>query len=493
VLLQSASKPHIVITRHESTNIPKAVGLLLPISDVKEIDNTTIYLIDEEGQQLKEDDHPLLYCLLLKRYSIDNLRTVVRLFGANASKAPYYVETGFGVKSVHGYTAADDETLRSLHIVCALYNSAENAKEIIDLLIKSGIDDLNATTDATDLNALHLLCQFYPYEEEFKDLIEFLIERGVDLTAKKKNGWNALHLLCRYNCVNRPNFFEIMKLLIDCGIDPREEAAGWNVLHIVCQNYHGDDLEDVVDFLIEKGVSGMTKDGMGALSIVCSCYSGNQLKQIIAMLIEKGVSRVDEACGKLGSNALHRICLSYTGEHLNEIVSYLCDQGLDVNSLTTNGDSALSILCLYYKGTDLKLVITTLIDRGINVRFYNENLVLKGNLIAYVLAYNNARSDLRDIVDLLFDNGAYTSSDLNSIVPACLYYRGSDLLEIVRRIVTASLENDKLENKERLVVSFKRALYVLYYVNNQDERNKDVIKYLRESFKQIVRKTNNID
>ncbi len=124
-------------------------------------------------------------------------------------------------------------------------------REIIDLLIKSGINDLNATTEATNLNALpllcryhrgsaaannlrdlieflsehgvdltakastgenaiHLLCQWYPYGEEFKDLVEFLIERGLDPKAKKKNGWNALHLLCRYNCVDSPNFFEIL-------------------------------------------------------------------------------------------------------------------------------------------------------------------------------------------------------------------------------------------------------------------------------------------
>ena len=130
-----------------------------------------------------------------------------------------------------------------------------------------------------------------------------------------------------------------------------------------------------------------------------------------------------------------------------------------------------------------KNVIETLIGRGINATFYNKNLKFNGNLIATLLAYNNARADLRGIVDLLNDNGEHSSSTSHiskiphSVVLACLYYRGPDLQEIVRRIVTASLENEKDENKVTLLESFQRATEAVHYVNNRDQRNKDVIKY----------------
>ena len=61
--------------------------------------------------------------------------------------------------------------------------------------------------------------------------------------------------------MDSPNFFEIVKLLIDRGIDPKDEAAGWNVLQMVCGHYHGDDLKDVVGLLFEKEVSGTKKTG----------------------------------------------------------------------------------------------------------------------------------------------------------------------------------------------------------------------------------------
>ncbi len=141
---------------------------------------------------------------------------------------------------------------------------------------------------------------------------------------------------------------------------------------------------------------------------------------------ERSESSGRMAYGKLGMNALHRICFNYTGDHLNEIDIFLCDQGIDVNSVTTGGSSALLMLCQYYKGADLKQVIETLIGRGINVTFYNENLKFNGNLILTVLACNNARVDLRYIVDLLYDNGAFSSSTTHiskaphSVVLACL-------------------------------------------------------------------------
>ena len=79
-----------MITRHNSTHIPQAVGLLLPISDVKEIENAKISLVDEDEQQLGEDDHPLLIVLfLIEEVQHRQLKDCyIRLFGKNASKAP---------------------------------------------------------------------------------------------------------------------------------------------------------------------------------------------------------------------------------------------------------------------------------------------------------------------------------------------------------------------------------------------------------------------
>lgn len=99
-------------------------------------------------------------------------------------------------------------------------------------------------------------------------------------------------------------------------------------------------------------------------------------------------------------------------------------------------------------------MIETLIGRGINVRFFNENLKFNGNLIATILAHNNVRADLREIGDLLYDKGALSSSTHSSKYPhslviACLYYRGPDLLEIVRRIVTASLLHNEKDEKRK--------------------------------------------
>ena len=144
MLLQSASKPHIVIIRHKSTHIPQAVGLevglLLPVRR-KRLER------NREHQDLGQDiSHrcrwtaikirwsPLIVLFIVEAVQYRQFKDCYSsVWKTNASKVPCYVESGLCVKSVHGFTAADGETLFSLHIIGIFYISAENVREITDL------------------------------------------------------------------------------------------------------------------------------------------------------------------------------------------------------------------------------------------------------------------------------------------------------------------------------------------------------------------------
>ncbi|XP_057370244.1 uncharacterized protein LOC130691331 isoform X2 [Daphnia carinata] len=130
----------------------------------------------------------------------------------------------------------------------------------------------------------------FVYRSDIRDKIESLIQLGIDINAKDKDGWNALHFLCRNN--SSPHLIVAIKLLIELGIDKNAKTNdGSNALHILCEYNSSQHLIDAIKLLIELEIDKAAKnnDGKNALQLLCRHNSSPQSFQAIELLIKLGV------------------------------------------------------------------------------------------------------------------------------------------------------------------------------------------------------------
>ncbi len=171
-------------------------------------------------------------------------------------------------------------------------------------------------------NALKLLCYCYSGGENLKELIIFLFNHCGIEPAKKTatQGYNALHLLCRYYR-GRESFLNVTKFLVKkCGIDPKARSKdGWDGFLLLCFYYRGDNLRDILDYLVQKGCR-MNEVDINIRRIifisVCRSYHGSDLKLVLELLLS--FERNNDVINTLsnvthGINALQILCNGYKG------------------------------------------------------------------------------------------------------------------------------------------------------------------------------------
>jgi len=92
------SEPHILLGNCAEASIPKIVGLLLPISDLRQITNATVMKLNaDDGADNTGSHQTHIYCIYFKRYSRSHLEYVIRLFRNNAFLHP---DSGFTISNI---------------------------------------------------------------------------------------------------------------------------------------------------------------------------------------------------------------------------------------------------------------------------------------------------------------------------------------------------------------------------------------------------------
>ncbi|KAJ5066826.1 cyclin-dependent kinase inhibitor 2c-related [Anaeramoeba ignava] len=162
------------------------------------------------------------------------------------------------------------------------------------------------------------------------EIIKLLIEKGIDIKGKVYWYKTPLHLACQN--IN-PNSFEIVKYLIEKGININAQTDnGLTALHFVCQNPNPNSFE-VIKLLIEKGIDINAKKRYNetALHFVCQNPNPNSV-EVIKLLIEKGIDI--NAKKKGNATALYTIC-EEANPNLRpsfEVIKLLIESGIDINS-----------------------------------------------------------------------------------------------------------------------------------------------------------------
>lgn len=218
----------------------------------------------------------------------------------------------------------------ALHYICMNYQRDDFLKIFHQLTSTTFGFDVNFT-DQTNFgrNALQLLFR----SNKRNDLIHIVrafIEKGINLKYRNKNGWTALHYLCRH--YSHDNLIEIAKLMIENGAegDVKENLDDLTALHLLCENYNHDNLIELVKFLIENGTdinAKLKSDGCTSLHILCENYNHFNLKELIQLLIEKGVDVNLKT--KDGYTAVDKFKSNYKQDNMPQIIQLLSADGND--------------------------------------------------------------------------------------------------------------------------------------------------------------------
>jgi len=171
-------------------------------------------------------------------------------------------------------------------------------------------------------NKLHIVCM----NGDIQQLNTLIHEEKVDLNEKTIDGWSALHIAVSNNKI------EIVKCLLDHGVDKNIENEDYNPLYIASQN----GFNDIVKLLVEYGADiNKLTNGWSAIQIACS----NGHYQTVEYLLNQGANI------HLKTAEEYKLLHIATEENNLCMVELLLKQGhVNVNTKNAGGWTALHIV-----------------------------------------------------------------------------------------------------------------------------------------------------
>ena len=361
---------------------------------------------------------------------------------------------------------ADGEA--SLHAAVAAYCSKETIQEIIDCGA-----DVNAV-NKRGRTALLLGC-FYRQmdsvkvllgagadpaiadEEGFscvhaaidgrcsKDILQALIIHGAQISAKRKDGTNALLRACT------TGQSESVQFLLEAGADVNIASPNGNTcLHEAVYGYcSGKTLQAIIQY----GLNANTLSKTSKTALIVACYKTQA--ESVKFLLQNGADpNISDANGYTSLHAaVHGRC---TNETLQEIIAH----GVYVNAQDTGGATALWLACSYRQYDSAKILleagsnpniattnrntslhaavsgqvycsknlIQTLIDHGVDVNATNKN-----NTTALMLV---CEKGIKGAINILLNAGAnpnIADVDGNSVIHQAVRFCSKEILQAVIR------------------------------------------------------------
>ncbi len=175
--------------------------------------------------------------------------------------------------------------------------------------------------DVTDKHGMTPL--YHATANGHKDVCEFLISQGADVNAGREIGFTPLTAALN----NRTESgVEIFKLLVDRGADITINVGGYTLLHQAVYSCHNENVRNIAEFLISKGVDINVKGYQDKTPLhMVGCM------ELARILILKGADI--EAKDKDGQTPLWKACSNAN----IDIARLLISKGADVNAKDNRG------------------------------------------------------------------------------------------------------------------------------------------------------------
>ena len=181
-----------------------------------------------------------------------------------------------------------DHHHRSPLILLCRHSKSERLAEFLCTLLRRRSVDLNLK-DNDQWNALISAC-FYYHNQHLVEVVRLLLARGIDGKAITKRGSNALYALCCIHCGDVPNVTEVVRALLDAGVEINGEKSA--LIAWCVNNIRTPDFIPVVRLLVERGIDLDQKDerGKNALLLICAQFkNGSGLLELVRLLVENQI------------------------------------------------------------------------------------------------------------------------------------------------------------------------------------------------------------
>lgn len=256
-----------------------------------------------------------------------------------------------------------------------LFAISRNKFNVVKILLEFGkIKSLNNEFGAEALR--------YCIYKNTIEIIKLFLEKGIDLNCKGKHNNNALVTICKYNR------FDMLKLFFEGGYFQEKhlnDRLGIKALFIAIKNNY----IEIIKFLLDNGIDPNILDARNNNAIIQAMEVCNP--EVIRLLLQK--TNIEYFKVKYGVEA---IFLAVTKRSF-ECVNILLDIGISSNSVNKSQISLLSH-AIYAGNVDIARLV---LDRGSNMYY---ELKMQYTITENALLIASKRNHLQ-IINLLLDRG----------------------------------------------------------------------------------------
>jgi len=181
-----------------------------------------------------------------------------------------------------------DNHHRSPLILLCRHLKSERLAEFLSTLFNRCSIDPNIQ-DNDQWNALISACYYY-HNQHLVEVVRLLLARDINVKSVTSRGSNALYALCCIHCGDVPNVTEVIRVLLDGGVEINGEKSAllaWCVNNIRTPNFI-----PVITLLTERGIDLSPKDerGRNCRMLICDQHkNGSGLLEIVRLLIENHI------------------------------------------------------------------------------------------------------------------------------------------------------------------------------------------------------------
>lgn len=269
-----------------------------------------------------------------------------------------------------------------------IINSNEKYKSLFDNICN---ETRSEPHNAANFNLFQKLIFFSKNNESLTNfLIENILIFSHEINIPGSWGYTPFMVACMYSNI------KIVELLIDNGAKINHLDKYLDNALILSSSYaNGNENDEIMEFLIKKGINTNTFNEFGQNAFMNICHFSNI--HIANILLENNTN-INEQSIQDDTTSLMQMC-----EYQNiKMVEFLLKNGADPNLKDCNGDTALFYVLTSKESNDKYKIINLLLKYGAYVNTVdNKNKSLLENLIKY----NPKSVSIKSIKILLEKNG----------------------------------------------------------------------------------------
>ncbi len=201
-------------------------------------------------------------------------------------------------------------------------------------------------------------------DDNFNVIKSFVTSENFDIWEKHDRGDSYLHTACFHSSCEIPGSFDIIKLLVENGIDINMANDRGNTPVMLIAKI--DNIE-ILQYLIDNGAKLDDLDEYGKNLLHLQCESLKPNLEIVKLLLSLGIDKNHQ-----DNKGITPLMLSFRGKDYstylvkhNEITFHIIDSGCDLNLSENNGYTILHLVVRKGNKELLEKLLTTNIDKSI--------------------------------------------------------------------------------------------------------------------------------